>query len=76
MNDLIRASLGRTIEPAPELERPAGDILGRRKPGPAAFPRKPMTNALVNERIRAGARIVRSVQLRDGLNLDLDDPWR
>jgi hypothetical protein len=76
MNDVIRAAAGRSV-PALEPEQPpAGDIIGRGVPGPAAFPRRPITNAVVNERIRAGARIVRSVQLRDGLAIDLDDPWR
>jgi hypothetical protein len=78
MNQWIRRQAGRDPTPTPELERerPVGDIVGRGVPGPAAFPRRPVTNATVNERIRKGAAVVRSVELRNGLTIDLDDPWR
>src|SRR5262249_38431972 len=77
-SNAIRAAAGRGPERGPaeqEPERVEGDLGIGRGGAAAASPRR-TTNALVNERIRAGARIVRSVQLRDGLALDLDDPWR
>jgi hypothetical protein len=73
-NRLVRIAAGRDVPAAPELERPVGDFGGGK--GGSAMPRQRATsNADVNRRIRAGARIVRDVQLRDGLMLDLDDPF-
>lgn len=78
-NAIVRAALGRgALPPTRELEHdpPVGDLIGRGKPGPAVMRPRPMSNANVNDRIRRAARIVRDVQLRDGLAIDLDDPWR
>jgi hypothetical protein len=76
-NDQIRAAAGRAAPAsAIEHEQPVGD-LGVGVGGAAAPPPRKPTNAFINERIRKGAAIVRSVQLRDGLDLgDLEDPWR
>jgi hypothetical protein len=75
MNEWIRRQAGRVPAPVVERERPIGLIVRRDVPGPAVFPRRPMTNDVANARIRQGAAIVRSVQLRNGVNLNLDNPW-
>jgi hypothetical protein len=76
LNAQLRAAFGRPLPDQQPVEQPIGDTLGRGKPGPAMFPRRQATNALVNARIRAAARVVRQASLRGGIALDLDDPWR
>jgi hypothetical protein len=77
MNDLLREAAGRHVDVAqPYVAPKIGDIgIGR---GGSTAPRsKPArSNEVVNARLRAGFRVVRSAALRDGLSIDLDDPWR
>jgi hypothetical protein len=78
MNDLIRAAARRPVDvaqPEPHVAPKVGDVgIGR---GGSAAPRsKPVrSNEVVNARLRAGFRVVRSAALRDGLSVDLDNPW-
>jgi hypothetical protein len=76
IGDALRRAAGRVVlDTTEQIETPIGDIGIGRGGAAAGRPRRATTNALINERIRKGARIVRSVQLRDGLSVDLDDPW-
>jgi hypothetical protein len=80
MNDLLRRAAGRDVDVAqldePQVAPKVGDI-GIGRGGTAAVRVKPAsTNEVVNARLRAGFRVVRSAALRDGLSIDLDDPWR
>jgi hypothetical protein len=78
MNDLIRRAAGRRVVASPvESEPPPklGSIGIGRGGGSAARPRPATPNAEINRRLRLGARIVRDVQLGDGLTIDLDNPW-
>jgi hypothetical protein len=81
-NDLIRqaAGRGRAAEPELELEPKVGRIgtgvrgsggTGAGQPLRAA----PTNHAAVNARIRRGASIVRSATVREGLRVDLEDPF-
>jgi hypothetical protein len=75
MNDLIRAAAGRPTHAAPEPEpTPPGDLGGGR--GGSAMPTRHTPSADFGERIRKASRVARATTLRDGINIDLDDPWR
>jgi hypothetical protein len=52
-----------------------GDIGVGRGGSAAPHRRRATANEVVNARLRAGFRVVRSAALRDGLSIDLDDPW-
>ena len=75
--DALRRATGRPVALDETQDEPrVGDIGVGRGGSAAGRPRRAAaTNALINERIRKGARIMRSVQLRDGLSIDLDNPW-
>ena len=75
-NDAIRRAAGYgSAPPPPAPERPIGHLsIGRGGTG-TPHPR-PTSNEEVNRRLRAGFRVVRDVQLRGGLAINLDDPWR
>jgi hypothetical protein len=86
MNDLIRAAAVRSVDTAqrePSAVPKPGRIvkpgsIGIGRGGTAAVRTKPApSHALVNARLRRAARIVRDVQLGNGLTFDLgvDDPW-
>jgi hypothetical protein len=88
-NDLIRTAAGRVDTPVDVStgdDRAATNVGAFAKPGSigigrggtaAVRPKAARTNAEINRRIRRGARVVRDVQLRDGVEVDLnlDDPW-
>jgi hypothetical protein len=77
-NDLVRRAAGHEVTATSRAEPAApksGDIGIGRGGAAAARPKLATGNALVNDRIRKGARIVRDVSLQDGLSIDLDDPW-
>jgi hypothetical protein len=69
MNELIRAAAGRgPVEPpGPAPERVGNIGIGR---GGAAAPARRSTNAAINERIRAGARLARGFTAPGGVHLD------
>jgi hypothetical protein len=68
-NAILRRAAGREQAPALELEQPVADFgLGR---GGAALPQpRPTSNAHVNARIRAGARVARAFTVPGGVRLD------
>ena len=77
-NDLVRRVAGHhadVAQPAPHVAPQPGDI-GIGRGGSAAVPRRrTTTHEIVNARLRAGFRLVRSAQLRGGVTVDLDSPW-
>jgi hypothetical protein len=76
-NDVLRRAAGHLPASAVEPEKQRDGNLGGGQGGAAAR-RRPQTvaaNAVVNERIRKAARVVRQAALRDGIAIDLDDPW-
>jgi hypothetical protein len=77
-NDLVRRAAGHRVDvaaPEPDVPLKLGSI-GIGRGGAAAVRARATSNEDVNRRLRAGFRLVRSAQLRDGVSVDLDDPWR
>jgi hypothetical protein len=76
LNMLVRRAAGRAEPFEHRAAPPIGD-LGVGSGGACGPPRKQADSSTeISNRIRAGARLMRSVQLRGGLAIDLDDPWR
>jgi hypothetical protein len=78
MNDLLRRAAGHRVDvaqPEPHVTPQPGDIGIGRGGSAAVSRRRATTNEVVNARLRAGFRLVRSAQLRDGVSVDLDAPW-
>jgi len=77
-NDAIRRAAGRGVVASPVEPDPPpkpGNIGIGRGGAAAGRPRRASANALVNERIRRGARIVREAQVRGGVSIGDFDLW-